>query len=224
MGLVHSPRIVTDGLVLCLDAANARSYPGAGTTWTDLKGGNNGTLNNMVADFFDPENGGSIVFDGSDDFLEGGTLDSSVSGNNPWSVSLWFNSNNVQSRKFVFWLGPGAQSTNQLLAIGHKNSRVEVSHWSNDVMYGPATLINGSWVNVSATYDGSTVTAYKDGVNIGTHSTNLSIIGGNYYLATLPGNSIHYMNVKISSVFVYNKTLTADEIRQNYLATKGRYQ
>ena len=44
MGLTHSPRIVTDGLVFCVDAANARSYPGTGTTLTDLKGSNNGTL------------------------------------------------------------------------------------------------------------------------------------------------------------------------------------
>ena len=54
MGLSHSPRIVTDGLVLCLDAANKRSYPGAGTTWTDLTANkNNGTLTNMTDNFSD---------------------------------------------------------------------------------------------------------------------------------------------------------------------------
>ena len=52
MGLSHSPRIVTDGLVLCLDAANKRSYPGAGTTWTDLSSSKaNGTLVNMTDNF-----------------------------------------------------------------------------------------------------------------------------------------------------------------------------
>ena len=68
MGLAHSPRIVTDGLVLCVDAASKRSYPGTGTTWTDLKGGNNGTLINGPT--FDSDNGGSIVFDGSDDRVD----------------------------------------------------------------------------------------------------------------------------------------------------------
>ena len=62
MGLGHSPRIVTDGLVLCVDAANARSYPGTGTTWTDLKGSINGTLANNAS--FDAENGGSITLTG----------------------------------------------------------------------------------------------------------------------------------------------------------------
>jgi hypothetical protein len=38
MGIAYNPRTITDGLVLCLDAANSKSYPGSGTTWTDLSG------------------------------------------------------------------------------------------------------------------------------------------------------------------------------------------
>ena len=57
MSLAHSPRIITDGLVLCLDAGNTKSYPGSGTTWTDLSGqGNNGTLVNGVG--YNGSNGG----------------------------------------------------------------------------------------------------------------------------------------------------------------------
>ena len=68
MAFSFSPRIVTDGLVLYLDAANQRSYPGSGTTWSDIsRGGNNGTLVNGPT--FDPGNGGSIVFDGVDDYV-----------------------------------------------------------------------------------------------------------------------------------------------------------
>ena len=63
MSLNHSPAIVTDGLVLCLDAANIRSYPKTGTTWSDLAGTNNGALTNGPT--FDAGNGGSIVFDGT---------------------------------------------------------------------------------------------------------------------------------------------------------------
>ena len=46
MGTSYNTNIVTDGLVGCWDAGNRRSYPGAGATWTDLAGGNNGTLTN----------------------------------------------------------------------------------------------------------------------------------------------------------------------------------
>ena len=67
MALSHSPSIVTNGLVLCLDAANSKSYPGSGTTWTDLSGrGNNGTLVNGVG--YNSGNLGSLVFDGVDDY------------------------------------------------------------------------------------------------------------------------------------------------------------
>ena len=66
MALAHSPKIITDGLVLCLDAGNTKSYPGSGTTWTDLSGnGNNGTLTNMDGANLDSANGGSFTFDGT---------------------------------------------------------------------------------------------------------------------------------------------------------------
>ena len=67
MALSHSPKIVTDGLVLCLDAGDGKSYGGSGTTWTDRSvNSNNGTLTNGPT--FDSSNGGSIVFDGSNDY------------------------------------------------------------------------------------------------------------------------------------------------------------
>jgi hypothetical protein len=68
MGIAYNPRTITDGLVLCLDAANPKSYPGSGTIWTDLSGnGNNGTLVNGVG--YNSGNLGSLVFDGVDDVI-----------------------------------------------------------------------------------------------------------------------------------------------------------
>ena len=66
MSLSHSPKIVTNGLVLCLDAADQKSYPGTGTTWFDRSGnGNNGTLIGGVG--YNSTNAGIIVFDGIND-------------------------------------------------------------------------------------------------------------------------------------------------------------
>ena len=63
----YGPRIVTDGLVLCLDAGNSKSYPGSGTAWNDLsRNGNNGTLNGPT---FNSADRGSIVFDGTNDYV-----------------------------------------------------------------------------------------------------------------------------------------------------------
>jgi hypothetical protein len=65
----NGPKIVTDGLVLCLDAANRKSYPGTGTAWNDLSGnGNNGTLVNGPT--FSSANGGNLSFDGTNDYTE----------------------------------------------------------------------------------------------------------------------------------------------------------
>ncbi len=68
MAFFYSPNVVTDGLVFAVDAANKKSYPGSGTTWTDLAGSNNGALTNGPT--FDSGNNGNIVFDGSNDYVE----------------------------------------------------------------------------------------------------------------------------------------------------------
>ena len=91
MASKSGPDIIEDGLVLCLDAASKRSYPGTGTVWTDLKGGNNGTLTNGPT--FDAGNGGSIVFDGSNDQVIGTNSEllsfGDGSNDSPFSLSCW---------------------------------------------------------------------------------------------------------------------------------------
>src|SRR6056300_389186 len=101
MALSHSPKIVTDGLVLCLDAADPKSYSGSGTTWTDRSGnGNNGTLTNDPT--FDSAIGGSLVFDGSDARVECGS-DSSIDIDPTGTMTLaaWVNANSIASNGHV---------------------------------------------------------------------------------------------------------------------------
>jgi len=82
------PNISTSGLVLALDAANTKSYPGSGTTWTDMSGNNNnGTLTNGPT--FNSANGGSIVFDGSNDFVTLGNQSVLGFTNGIFSVEAW---------------------------------------------------------------------------------------------------------------------------------------
>jgi len=87
MGLYHSPSIVMNGLVLCLDAGNTKSYPGSGTTWIDLSGNSNtGTLTNGPT--YSSENGGSLVFDGIDDYVT-----TSLGTHTPYCIDIWFYNN-----------------------------------------------------------------------------------------------------------------------------------
>jgi len=93
--------IVQNGLVLNLDAGVDASYDG-GTTWRDLEGGNNGTLTNMT-DNFDSANGGSIVFDGTDDRVEIADNDLFSFIGSAFSLSTWLKtSSTISSRKTIY--------------------------------------------------------------------------------------------------------------------------
>ena len=154
MALVHSPSIVTSGLVLCLDAANRKSYPSpfTGTTWTDLSGnGNNGTLENGVV--YSSGNGGSLSFDGVNDF--GLTGNSGITGNNSWSISVWINvdisENGAGRQGWILWAGPFFQ-TNRLLAISVTGGKIEVSHWANDTIFSNSNITFGNFQNIRHIY------------------------------------------------------------------------
>ena len=91
MACNSGPDIIEDGLVLCLDAANINSYPKSGTTWSDLKGSNDGTLTNGPT--FSSANGGCIVFDGSNDYVNGFRP---VSGTPNVTYSCWMSATPMQ--------------------------------------------------------------------------------------------------------------------------------
>jgi len=95
MGIAYNPRIVTDGLVLALDAGNTKSYPGSGSTWTDLSGINNASLNGATFSSF---GGGSIEFDGTNDYVDLGGKTYIGSGeietgeaNGNYTLEAWIN-------------------------------------------------------------------------------------------------------------------------------------
>ena len=117
MGFYRGPNIVKDGLVLHLDAANYKSYPGSGTTWSDLSGnGNNGTLTNGPT--FDSGNRGSIVFDGSNDFVYLSNPSSLAFGTGDFSIEIWCNPDSINE-------GPSEQNT--LVSKDYRN--IELSFY-----------------------------------------------------------------------------------------------
>ena len=229
MGLSHSPRIVTDGLVLCLDAANKRSYPGAGTTWTDLsKQENNGTLTNGPT--FDSANAGSIVFDGTNDYVSI-TRNSSITPNYI-SVCGWIKINSKSSNQFLLALprsvNGGASymmyyslSLDGFVAYARTNSTGTIQTTST---FSPDT---GRWYFLSMTSNGSNLILFIDGEfeasssfsSVLEYSGSTVLRIGSYDNQGTPT----YTNGNIPNVSIYNRALSAEEIKQNYLATKGRY-
>ncbi len=243
MGLGHSPRIITDGLVLCVDAANKRSYPGTGTTWTDLAGENDGTLTNMETDGtdFSSANGGSLVFDGSDEYV---TVPDSPELRFSTAMSLcgWVYSDGTSAIQTLCAKGgstSGASSREWRVGL-HNNSdsysqnymQVLIgrsdSNWGV-VWYPAITLPFTTWMYICVSWTGAGVYLYKDGIRVASTSYSGTINSGttNVLLAACHdsyNNPVRILDGKISHVQIYNRALTADEILQNYNATRGRFK
>jgi len=218
------PSILTNGLVLALDAANSKSYPGSGTTWSDMSGnGNNGTLTNGPT-----FSNNSIVFDGVDDYV---SSNNGLTNNSDFSVLLWINYRDVlnASRGIITtwgtsWNGFGIASQNTGL----------IRSWTNNGAGGGmnwGSLIQNSWNQLVLTYTFSNKTqiGYVNGQSkvsesFGTaisHSTLQIARGGqtaSTQLSLYPNT-----NCVISNVSIYNRTLTSSEVAQNYNAQKSRF-
>ena len=223
MALAHSPAIITQNLVLCLDAANPKSYPGSGTTWTDLSGrGNNGTLVNGVE--YSGDNLGSFSFDGTNNY--GVTGNSGIIGNNPWTISIWVSVNVSENgggrRGWIIWEGANIQSTNQLISIGVNSGKIEIAHWGNDMTFSNSPIYFDTYQNITVIFNGSQELIYNNSVNTDSKSTSLNITDGAWYFASRAGIG-EFLNCNIAQVSIYNRALTASEVQQNYNALKGRY-
>jgi hypothetical protein len=229
MSFHHSPKIATDGLVLCLDAGNRKSYPGSGDTWRDLSGyGNDGTLINGPS--FAAANGGSIVFNGTN-YASIPFSAQFPTGSNARSMCAIFNANTLEGGRELFGIGSneynGSRSALWLDASGY----IGVECLLSSVMTNEWAGIN-NWVFLSATYaaGGSThafkifinglqksATTFDDAYDLDTTSEDCTV-------ATVPGATFaHRFSGNISFVSLYNRELLPSEILQNYNALKGRF-
>jgi hypothetical protein len=216
------PYIVMDGLVLNLDAGMTQSYPGSGTVWTDVNGlgpKNNGTLINGPT--FDSDNGGSIVFDGVDDYAL-------VSGVNPifgpsatFTVNIWIYTLQIGSRT-------GIWGKNDAYEFGYISSGV-IQFWSPAVGSFNISINNNDYLNqwkmITATNSSNGSFVYTNSTQIGSNSQLLgdSVFDFGVMSGTFdpPGNSP--LAGRVGLIQVYNRALSAQEVLQNYNATKGRF-
>jgi hypothetical protein len=225
---VNIVTIVTSGLVLHVDAGNTSSYPGSGTTWTDISGQSiNGTLTNGPT--YSSADGGAIVFDGSNDYIEfGSQLDSIADGlyadsSSAWSVSSWFNPDNVSgSNQGITSKSGGMGSNAQYVTFVDSGSlKVRLRGGTKETV---SSISNGNWYEVAVTWDGTTAKAYLNG----TFETNVTVGNGTnsaspFRIAATGGGSLNPYDGKVSAALVYDKALTAAEITQNFDALKSRY-
>jgi hypothetical protein len=235
----YTTSIVLNGLVLYLDAGNPLSYPGTGTVWTDLSNfGNNGTLTNGPT--FNSGNGGSIVFDGSNDFVNIST-----------SISTLF-SNSTNNITYSFWIRPTINQSNNSLRIlfnvagtGFNGGRVLLI---NRLISGQYNLYGGlfttspnisftegnisnpqnTWINPVFIWDGLKYSIFLNGLEL-SYTTQQSFSTG-YSTNSTPirlGADTNIQNPpfagQISIFQLYNRVLTSTEVLQNYNAQKSRF-
>ena len=213
MGLKHHPRVVTNGLVYYLDAANTRSYSGSGLTANGLIGGINATLVNGVG--FTSSNNGSFIFDGTNDYIE---LGASIQNYPVFTTSIWINYNFFDG-SHRSPLGDNSQNSSYHILFLYGNLYLGFSS-SSFVGFAHNNISINTWYNFVVTKNSSdNVSFYQNSLLLGTNTVE----AGKLASINKIGKGYVYDNAKISNVSFYNRALTQQEILQNYNATKKRY-
>jgi hypothetical protein len=217
-----------------LDAANKRSYPGTGTTWTDLSGNsNNGTLTNGPT--FSNVNGGSIVFDGTNDYVD--TVNTGTTfqfANVTFTVSLWIKTSATSG--VIISKGATASTAGwmfQFDSAGTVSGTTKGSDGTNTYnRSSTATVNNNTWRNIVAVYTTNTTTLGSNTTSIyidGVLSNGTGTLGGLVYATTTDTIQIGrrptgaYWSGSVSNIQIYNRELTASEVLRNYNAVKSRF-
>jgi hypothetical protein len=221
--------IVTDGLVLAVDAGNLVSYESGSSTTYDMALGNegdgygtsdsNGTLTNGV--LYSGNNGGTWSFDGVDDYISFGTQAFQYQYDDAFSLEVWCNPDAVSGFKHLIGV------TYASYRLAHSNNSISFRLDANNIMTGGGTLVVGKWSHIIATWNPSTFTAkvYQNGVQVSSvinATVDWVSQGTDFRIASSPGEN-YYFNGKIPIGRVYNKTLSANEVLQNYNAQKSRF-
>jgi len=229
------PHLVTDGLVLYVDAANPLSYPGSGTTWRDLSGnGKNGTLVNGPT--FDNSNGGILNFDGTDEcVLTNTSIITSVTDFTIDIIILYNSSNPANSSVFGYGIPPDSNSNLgfMLHAMGGGFYLLISDGTNRPSGVSISGLVNNSINHLTFVVKSNGVTkAYKDGTFLSTNtpSSFTTINVNSSFIVALgrdvrynTGTSLRHFLGGIFSAKLYNRELSAAEILQNYNAVKTRF-
>ena len=230
MGCSSGPDIIEDGLVLCLDAASKRSYGGSGTTWSNLAGSNDGILNNGPT--FNTENGGSFAFDGTDDYVELSSLSTSLFGDGNASLFCFLKSYTssapYSTDSGIFGFGSSGLNNHYTWTDGRaylntfRTNRIHTTNLIGGIVNKGkphaiciTTKNGGNWnfyqiqnenLVLRHTTSAGTFGMSDSQKKIGYSSSSSYIFRGSFY-----------------NFMIYNKELSFEEIRQNYLSTKERF-
>jgi len=217
--------LVQQGMTLSLDAGNPYSYAGAGFSWYDVSG------NSYICTLINGPtyNNGTIVFDGTNDFVDltyPYSVPIAASGNAVRSMFAWVRTTSTGNQAFI---STGTAANSQSFNLVKYGSYIGIMGYNND--YYPSTgnagilITDGVWHYIGVTFDGTNLRMYVDGILDNTSGTlTYSTTGQNNFIgkSSHTGNE-NYTNGSMGMVHVYNRALSGAEVLQNYNATKGRF-
>jgi hypothetical protein len=238
------PNIVTNGLVLALDAANPKSYPGSGTTWFDLSGNNNHfTLYNSPT----LNSSGYFVFDGVDDYARS-TSTLNLSSYNAVTVLIWFQplsypssgildfiyehtaNFNSSTGGFVHTYNDTSLGQNYQIFLSNRgDASYNIGVWDktlfNNLTWKHSVGVvdrNQSSVENSLYVNGILATAIGNPYP-GYAGNNTNNFANDYFYIGTRGGGTYFSDINLSGIQIYNRVLSSAEISQNYNATKTRF-
>ena len=218
-GFANNAPIVTDGLVFYVDAGNSKSYPGSGTTWTDLIDGEQGTLTNGPT--YSSNNGGYIDFDGTNDYAAFGVLN--LETGTSLCVSAWVTKDNSNyewiAGRYVGGEDAGWHLIYNSGGFGMNGRSGSGSYRSSGYS---STLHNTGWHHVVGNVNSGVWEIWVDGTLASSTDTGYT---NNDFINTdsLSIGETNAWSGNISNVQIYNRALTSAEILQNYNALKNRF-
>jgi len=220
--------IVTDGLTFATDAGNLVSYENGSTTVYSLTGSDSGTLINGAS--FNSSNGGVFTFDGANEYIS--IPAASALGTSQITVAAWVYptqdaTTGGRTRGAVFG-GPGALYLGLWPngSAGSSAIHTAVQTTSGRPSTQTGTIYTNQWSYLLATYDGANFKTYLNGEYVTqTSQTGTISAGSTYYIGTYSAltDGNHNFPGKIACATIYNRSLSEDEILQNYNAQKARF-
>jgi hypothetical protein len=236
MSCFVGPEPVTSGLVLHLDAANQRSYPGSGTAWNNLSdNGNNCTLTNGPT--YSSSNKGNIAFNGTNQYATipdvTGVTDFDFTDN--YTVDFWVYLNSTQNDTsnsdndvIEKWSGGTAYPYTFRYIRATNAMQVQVYSIANTVSLSIIITAN-TWWHICGVFNFSSalLTVYGNGGQLKATNSLSSITGSISNNSALNlmrrGSGGNYATGSLSALKIYNRALTALEVSQNFEAIRGRY-
>ena len=237
---VEAAGIVTANLLIYVDASNSSSYPGSGTTWTDLQGNYNGTLTNGPT--YSSADGGQIVFDGTDDWVTFGNVTEQAEAS-AFSMQMWFRMEDATLSNDRLW-GRRRNSDSKIISGWiHANGSIyfyNANDTANQFAFKSGnSFTNNEWYNIAWVFDGSGA-ANADRAKIyldGSELTSLTFASNgvptttfdfpSYEQFVIGADRTNFSNQRleggIGEFMEYTSAISADDVLANFNATKTRY-